>query len=207
MKKIGIAVLSSGNGSNFQAIIDACASGEINAEIKLFITDNKDSKSLVRAKENSIPYKTVNPEEYPKREEMDLKIKQFLDGAKIDLVVLAGYMRIIKSKELLDSYKYKIINIHPSLLPSFKGSTHAQKDAFDYGCKISGLTIHFVTDDIDGGQIIFQRPVDISDCSSAKKAAGKILKIEHKYYKQVINSFSKGKYIIDGRKTKFIEVK
>ncbi len=106
--------------------------------------------------------------------------------------MLAGYMRIIRSKELLVAYHNKIINIHPSLLPEFKGSTNAQKDAFEAGCKVSGLTIHYVTAEVDGGKIIYQQKVDISDCKTANEVAAKILKEEHKAYSKVINEIAEG---------------
>ncbi len=204
MPKISIAVLSSGRGSNLQAVIDGVKNKEINGEIKVLITDNPEAFSIERAKKSKIPVEIVNRKNFKTREEMDLKIKSYLDQYKIDLVVLAGYMRIISSKELLDAYKYKIINIHPSLLPAFKGSMQAQHDAFEYGCKVSGLTIHFVTEDVDGGAIVFQKAVDISDCKSGDEASEKILKFEHESYKKVIDSFSKGTYKIEGKRAIFV---
>lgn len=204
MGKLSIAVLASGRGSNFQAVIDGINSKEINGEIKVLITDNPDAFAIERAKKNKIPFEIVSKKEFKTREEMDLRIKEILDKNKTDLIVLAGYMKIISSKELLNAYKYKIINIHPSLLPAFKGSMQAQIDAFEYGCKIAGLTIHFVTEDVDGGPIIFQKAVDISNCNSGEEAAAEILIHEHESYKKVIDSFSKGKYKIEGKRAIFV---
>ena len=201
---IHIAVLASGRGSNFQAIINGVKEGDINGKIEVLITDNPDAKAIERAKKNKIPFEVVERKNFKERIEMDQRIKAILDSHNIDLVVLAGYMRIIKSKELLASYKNKIINIHPSLLPSFGGNTTAQKDAFDYGCKISGLTIHFVTPDVDAGPIIYQEAVDISDCKDGVEVSLKILKHENKAYRKVVGNFSKGVYIIKGRQTQFV---
>ena len=203
MENLPIAVLASGRGSNFQAILDAIDKGTCAADVKVFITDNPEAKAIERAESKSIPVEVIDKKEIKDREQFDLEIKKKLDEYKVELVVLAGYMRIIKSKELLDAYKYKIINIHPSLLPAFKGTTHAQHEAYDYGCKVSGLTIHFVTDDVDGGPIIYQEAIDISDCSNGDEVAAKIIKVEHKAYPKVVDFFAKGEYVVDGTHAKY----
>jgi phosphoribosylglycinamide formyltransferase-1 len=200
VKKIRVAVLASGRGSNFRAISEAAKKGEISADMVVLISDNPAAAAISYAKENKIPVELVDFGKFQNKEDADLEIKKTLDRYKADLVVLAGYMRIVRSKVLLDAYKYRIINIHPSLLPAFTGSTHAQKDAFEYGCKVSGLTIHFVTADVDGGAVIFQKAIDISDCKSADETAAKILKVEHESYKKVVDSFAKGKYRVEGRR-------
>ena len=203
MENVPIAVLASGRGSNFQAILDAIDAGECAADVKVLITDNPEAKAIDRAKSKNISVEVIDKKAIKDREQFDLEIKKKLDEYKVELGVLAGYMRIIKSKELLDAYKYKIINIHPSILPAFKGTTHAQHDAYDYGCKVSGLTIHFVTDDVDGGPIIYQEAVDISDCNSGDEVAAKIIKVEHKAYPKVVDSFAKGKYTVEGTHVKY----
>jgi len=204
MDKIPIAVLASGRGSNFQAILDAIDKGECAAEVKVFITDNPEAKAIERAKGKNIPVEIIDKKEIKDREQFDLELKKKFDEYGVQLVVLAGYMRIIKSKELLDAYQYKIINIHPSLLPAFKGSMTAQHEAFDHGCRVSGLTIHFVTDDVDGGPIIYQKCIDIGDCTSGDEVAEKIIKMEHKAYPEVVDSFAKGDYNIQGRRVVYI---
>jgi len=204
MDKIPIAVLASGRGSNFQAILDAIDKGTCAAEVKVLITDNPGAKAIERAKEKNIAVEVIDKKAIPDREQFDLEIKKKLDEYKVDLVVLAGYMRIIKSKELLEAYKYKIINIHPSLLPAFKGTTNAQHDAFNYGCKMSGLTIHFVTGDVDGGPIIHQKCVDISECKSGDEVAERIIKFEHEAYPMVVDSFARGKYEVKGKRVIYI---
>lgn len=202
---IRVAVLASGRGSNFKALIDGVKNKETDAEIAVLITDNPHAGAIDHANEEGIPSEIVDFKEFQTREDADKKIKEILDNYEIDLVALAGYMRIIRAKELLDAYMYRIINIHPSLLPAFKGSVQAQKDAFEYGCKLSGLTIHFVTGDVDGGPIIYQRAVDINECKNADEVAEKILREEHNSYKKVVDSFAKGKYIIEGKQAIYVK--
>jgi phosphoribosylglycinamide formyltransferase-1 len=191
MDKLRVAVLASGRGSNFLAILERIANGEVHAEVKVLIVDKPDAGAIAHAKKYNVPVEFVDFSKFVNREDADKRIKEILDANKIELVVLAGYMRIIRSKELLSAYHNRIINIHPSLLPEFKGSTHAQKDAFESGCKVSGLTIHYVTGDVDGGKIIYQKEVDISDCKTADEVAAKILKEEHNSYSKVIEQIAK----------------
>ncbi|MEM4633721.1 MAG: phosphoribosylglycinamide formyltransferase [Candidatus Anstonellaceae archaeon] len=188
-KPFRVAVLASGRGSDFQSIIDAKARGELPlVEIVGLITDNPNAMAIKRAQDAGIPHFVIS---YSSREELDRKIKETLDSLSPDLVVLAGYMKIIKSKELLYAYKGKMINIHPSLLPKYPGA-HAQRDAFEAGEKISGYTIHFVNETLDGGPIIYQEEVDISQCKSAEEAASKILEREHVGLPKVVGMFARG---------------
>lgn len=191
MQKLRVAVLASGRGSNFLAILENIAKGEVYADIKVLIVDKPDARAIEHAKKYHVPVEFIDFSKFQNREDADKKIKEILDKNKIELVVLAGYMRIIRNKELLTTYHNRIINIHPSLLPEFKGSTHAQKDAFEAGRKVSGLTIHYVTADVDGGKIIYQEKVDIGDCKSADEVSKKILSHEHKAYSKVINEIAK----------------
>lgn len=199
MGKLKIAVLASGRGSNFQAIFDAIKAGTCNAEVKVLITDKPDSKAAERAHDNNIPVGIVERKHFKHREAMDDTIRDILDNYKVDLVVLAGYMRVLRGKKLFEAYKNRIINIHPALLPSFTGMD-AQKQAYEYGVKISGLTIHFVNESLDAGPIIYQEAIDISDCKNGQEVADRIIKYEHKAFPMVIDSFSKGSYRIEGRK-------
>lgn len=187
-KPYKIAVLASGRGSDFQSIIDGLGRGEVPAKIVGLLTDNPEAGAIDRARENGIPAFVIA---HSTREELDEGIKKRLDELSPDLVVLAGYMKIIRSKELLDAYDGKMINIHPSLLPKYPGA-HAQKDAFDAGEKISGYTIHFVDSSLDGGQVIFQEKVDISECKSADEAAAKILEREHVGLPAIVAAFARG---------------
>lgn len=200
---INVAVLASGRGSDFQSIIDGVKSGRVDARIVLLITDNAEAGAITRADRNGIPHAIILPKNYKDRAEHDRAIWKALDEARADLVVLAGYMRIIKDKEFLAAYSGKIINIHPSLLPAFPGA-HAQRDAFDHGAKTSGYTIHFVDSSLDGGPIIYQESVDISDCKTAEDAEARILKREHEGLPRIVDSFSKGRYRITGRRVEYV---
>ena len=202
-KKVRIAVLASGRGSNFQAIIDSVKAGACAADIRVLISDRQDAYAITRAKENGIPVEILDRKQFKTREELDGRIKEILDRHEVELAVLAGYMLLIKGKKLLESYKNRIINIHPALLPSFPG-VDAQKQAFDYGVKISGITIHFVDENLDAGPIICQEAVDISACRDAQEAANRILETEHSAYPRAIDSFAKGKYLIEGRRAIYI---
>lgn len=203
MTKISVAVLASGRGSNFKAIKEAIAAGRCNAGIKVLITNKPDAPAIGIAKRYGIPVELVERKKFKSREEMDEKIKELLDRYGVGLVVLAGYMLVLKSKKLLEAYKNKIINIHPALLPSFPGED-AQKQAFDYGVKLSGVTIHLVDESLDAGPILYQEAVDISGCKTAEEAADKILKVEHTAYAKVVDSFSRGHYVVEGRRARFV---
>ncbi|MCX6773197.1 MAG: phosphoribosylglycinamide formyltransferase [Candidatus Micrarchaeota archaeon] len=195
-KKLRVAVLASGKGSDFQSIIDGVKSGKVAAEIVALITDNPDAGAIVRAKENGIQVHTIA---HKTREELDERLLQKLNEISPDLVVLAGYMKVIKNERLLSAYSGKIINIHPSLLPKYPGA-HAQKDAFDAGEKVSGYTIHFVDASLDGGPIIYQEKVDISGCKTADEASAKILEREHIGLPETVDRFAKGKFEAKGGK-------
>ncbi|MEK6979314.1 MAG: phosphoribosylglycinamide formyltransferase [Candidatus Micrarchaeota archaeon] len=193
VNKIRIGVLASGRGSNFQALIDGAENGEVACNIAVLITDNPNAQAIERAKKAGIPVEIVNFKSFQKREDADKRIAEILEQYSAELVVLAGYMRILRGARIFERFKNKIINIHPSLLPQFKGSTNSQKDAFEAGLKESGLTIHFVTEDLDGGAIIYQEKVDISECKSAEEVSAKILVREHAAMKKVVDNFAKGK--------------
>jgi len=187
---VSLVALASGRGSNFSAILDAISSGTCDAKALALISDNCSAKALDTARSAGVSAHFINPKDYASRDEFDEAVLALIDSYKPDLVILAGYMRIIRSKKFLASYKNRILNIHPALLPKYPGA-HAQKDAFDAGEKISGLTIHFVDETLDGGRIIYQEKVDISSCKSADEAAAEILKHEHIAYQKVIHSFNK----------------
>ena len=203
---IKVAVLASGRGSDFQSIIDGVEAKKVDAKLVLLITDNPEAEAIDRAERHGIPHEVIECENYQNRVEHDKAVKKALDESGAELVVLAGYMRIIKDKELLKKYEARIINIHPSLLPAFPGA-HAQKDAFEYGTKVSGYTIHFVDASLDGGPVIHQEPVFIGDCRSAEEAATRILEKEHAGLPKIVDSFSKGKYRVSGRKAEYTKNK
>ncbi|NYZ60420.1 phosphoribosylglycinamide formyltransferase [Candidatus Micrarchaeota archaeon] len=198
---IKIGVLASGRGSNFQSIIDGIKAKEIDGQIVALVVDNPEAGAIERAQANGIPYFIVEKKDCPGKGAMDRRIVEILKGKKVDLVVLAGYMRIV-GRELLGKFKGKMINIHPALLPSFPG-LEAQKQAFEYGVKVSGCTVHFVDEGTDTGPVIEQTAVYIGDCKDAHEVSERILPYEHKTMRKLVANFSKGRYIVEGRKVRY----
>jgi len=195
---MNFAVLASGRGGNLKAIIEAVKSGAIKAHLKVVISDKKDAYALTGAREAQIPTAFINPEDFSDRESYDRAVVECLQEFKIDFIVLAGYMRLLSSY-FIRQYPDKILNIHPSLLPAFKG-THAIKDAFDYGVKVTGPTVHFVCDEVDAGAIILQEPVRVDPGDTLESLEGKIHQAEHRIYPKVIDLFVRGCLKIEGRK-------
>ncbi len=193
-----IAVFASGRGSNLQAIIAASTRGDIPAEIELVISDNKDARALKRAEAAGIDNIFVDPGEFNFNREYEEKLIEILKGYEIDLIALAGYMRIL-STLFIKEYRNKIVNIHPSLLPAFKG-LNAQQQALDYGVKYSGCTVHYVDAGVDSGPIIDQAVVRVDDNDTVEDLAQRILKEEHRIYPEVIKDIVEGKVIIKNRK-------
>jgi len=195
---INIGVLASGRGTNLQAIIEAIKEGKVEGRISIVISDNPDAHALERAEQNNIETRYINFKEFKTREDYDKKIMECLKEKDIDLVVLAGYMRILSSY-FIKMYKNRIMNIHPALLPSFPG-LHAQRQAVEYGVKISGCTVHFVNEGVDSGPVILQKAVEVKDNDTEESLAERILKEEHQIYPQAIQLFCQGRLIIKGRK-------
>lgn len=190
---MNIAVLISGNGSNLQAIIDAKQRGEIDSSINVVIANKKDAFGLKRAEAAQIPAVFIDPKQYKDREAYDQAIINILKEYNVEVVVLAGYMRIL-SKSFVHCYRGKILNIHPSLLPDFKGA-HAIRDAFEAKVKKTGATVHFVIEDLDAGPIIIQQSVDVTDEDTLDTLESKIHAVEHIIYPQAIALFEQGKTI------------
>jgi phosphoribosylglycinamide formyltransferase-1 len=199
-KKIRLGVLISGRGSNLQSIIDASKEGEIGAEIAIVISDKKDAYGLVRAKENDIPALFLSPKDYKKREDFDEKVVEELNKYKVDLVLLAGFMRIVTSA-LIEPFRNRIMNIHPALLPSFPG-LDAQKQALEHGVRFSGCTVHFVEEGMDEGPIIIQAVVPVMDNDTVDSLSERILKYEHKIYPIAVQLFAEKRLKVEGRRVK-----
>jgi len=195
---INIGVLVSGRGTNLQAIIDATKEGKVEGKITIVISDNQDAYALKRARENNLETRYIDFKSFKTREDYDKKIEEYLREKDVDLVVLAGYMKIL-SPYFIKVFQNRIINIHPALLPSFPG-LHAQRQAIEYGVKISGCTVHFVDKEIDAGPIILQKAVEVSDMDNEKSLEEKILQEEHQILIQAIQLFAQGRLIIKGRR-------
>ncbi len=196
-KVLKLAVLASGRGSNFLAIKEAIQKGRLNAEICLLISDKEKAPALQKASDSGIPTHFIDPRSYQNREEYEAQIVAELVAKDIDIVVLAGYMRLV-GKVLLDAYKMRIVNIHPALLPSFTG-LHAQQQALNYGVKFSGCTVHFVDEGMDTGPIITQRVVPVYPDDTEESLSARILVEEHQSYCQALQLLAEGRVYIKDR--------
>lgn len=195
---MNFAVFASGNGSNLQAIIHAIQKGEIKANLSLLFSNNPKAFALERANRSGIKTLILNPNDYINRQSFDREIMVHMKEDHIDFIVLAGYMLLL-SPFFIKKYPHKILNVHPSLLPAFKG-THAIKDAFLYGVKTTGVTIHFVDEKMDHGQIIMQEALRIKETDTLEILEQKIHSVEHRLYPKAIELFVDGKLKVDGRK-------
>lgn len=193
---LNIAVCVSGGGTDLQSIIDACEAGKINGQIRLVISNRKKAYGLERARLHGIQAEWIKNE--------DEILKRF-EEEKIDVVVLAGYLAIVGDK-LIEQYKNRIINIHPSLIPSFCGpgfyGMHVHEAVFKRGVKVSGATVHFVTGEVDGGPIILQRAVDISDLETPEDIQARVLEIEHEILPEAVSLYCEGRVSVENERVK-----
>ena len=196
-----LAVLCSGRGSDLQSIIDAINAEKFSAEIEVVITDKPNVQALTRAENAGIKNICVDRKLFSSRADFEAEILKYL--AEIDLVVLAGFMRIL-SPEFVKKFSGRLMNIHPSLLPSFPGA-HAHRDVLAYGVKVSGCTVHFVDEGTDSGPIILQSVVEVLDDDTEETLSARVLEQEHKIYPQAIKLFVEGKLKIEGRKVKILQ--
>ena len=193
---LNIAVCVSGGGTDLQSVIDACEAGKINGQIRLVISNRKKAYGLERARLHGIQAEWIKDE--------DEILKRF-EEEKIDGVVLAGYLAIVGDK-LIEQYKNRIINIHPSLIPSFCGpgfyGMHVHEAVFKRGVKVSGATVHFVTGEVDGGPIILQRAVDISDLETPEDIQARVLEIEHEILPEAVALYCEGRVSVENERVK-----
>lgn len=200
-QRLRLGVLASGGGSNLQAIIDRCRDGSLQAEIAVVIANNPAAGALERARQAGIAARCINHRDFAGRETFDAALVAALREAGVELVVLAGFMRII-SPVMLDAFPLRIINIHPALLPAFPG-LHVQQQALDYGARFSGCTVHFVDGGVDTGPIIIQAVVPVLPGDTAETLAARILEQEHRIYPRAIQLFAEGRVRVDGRTVSF----
>lgn len=194
-KKISLAVLISGGGSNLQAIIDAIKNNKLDAQIKAVISNNVSASGLDRAARENITTHVIEHKSYPSREAFDQAMSQVIDAAKVDLVVLAGFMRIL-SKPFIEHYQHRLINIHPSLLPKYKGlNTHQQ--VIDNNDKFHGASVHFVNQELDSGPTVIQAEMPVLATDNAETLATRILIEEHQIYPMVIQMIAEGRLSFD----------
>ncbi|MBI1910051.1 MAG: phosphoribosylglycinamide formyltransferase [Deltaproteobacteria bacterium] len=193
-----LGVLVSGNGTNLQAILDAIERKKLSAEIALVISNRPEAHALQRARDKKIPIAVVTAQEYPSRESFDGKMSEQLDGKKVGLVILAGFMRIL-TPTFVRHYQGRLMNIHPSLLPSFPG-LHAVQQALDHGVKQTGCTVHFVDEGTDTGPVILQQAVPVLDNDTEATLTERIHREEHKLYPKAIELFAQGKIRLTNRR-------
>jgi phosphoribosylglycinamide formyltransferase-1 len=193
-----IAVLISGRGTNLQSVIDATRSGCLDATIAIVVSNRADAIGLVRARHAGIDTLFLNPREYVDRDGYDRAIVEALESHDVGLVCLAGFMRLV-GRPVLSAFPQRILNIHPSLLPSFRG-LQAQRQALEHGVKVTGATVHFVTSDLDDGPIVLQAAVPVVEGDTEETLSERILVEEHRIYPEAIRMVLDGNWRIEGRR-------
>ncbi len=196
MVKLGVLV--SGSGSNLQAIIDNIEAGRLDAQIKIVISNVPGVFALERARKHGLPAMVISHKDYKSREDFDQKLVEVLKEYEVELVILAGFMRVV-TPVLLRAFPMRVMNIHPALLPAFPG-THVWQAEIDYGVKFAGCTVHFVDEGTDTGPIIIQAVVPVYDDDTAETLNARILKQEHKIYSRAIQLFAEGRLELKGRR-------
>ncbi len=199
-KIVNLGVLVSGSGSNLQSIIDNIEKGILPARIRVILSNNAEAFALERARKHGIPFTVVEHRGSASREEYDGNLIEVLKAHDVELVVLAGFMRVL-SPRFLRAFPTRVMNIHPALLPSFPG-THGQRNAFDYGVKFSGCTVHFVDEGIDTGPIIIQAVVPVFDSDTEETLSRRILQEEHRIYPEAIKLYAEDRLQVEGRRVR-----
>jgi phosphoribosylglycinamide formyltransferase 1 len=201
--KLYIAVFGSGKGSNFKAILESIQAKKINAEIVLVISNNSNAGILEIAHQNNIPALHFNQKQFSSEIEFNNRLLEELEKYKVNFIVLAGYMKRIHSSIIL-AFKNRILNIHPALIPSFCGTnmygSRVHSAVLEYGCKITGVTVHIVDEEYDHGTIVLQKCVKVEDEDTPDTLASRVLKVEHELFPEAIKLFADDKLVIDGRR-------
>ena len=199
---LALGILASGTGTNFDAIADACARGEIDARIRVLVCNRAGARVLAKAAARGIDTAIIPHSRYSDRESFDAAIADTLDQYGCELVVMAGFDRLI-TRILLARFPQRVINIHPSLLPAFKG-LNAQRQAVEFGARIAGATVHLVDEDVDHGPILIQAAVPVSPDDDAEAVRLRILAQEHLIYPQAIQLFAEGRIKVEGRRVRVV---
>ena len=204
MGSINIGVLASGRGSNLEAILQSCEEGRIDGKVSVVISDVEDAYALERARKHGVPAVYIPPGKFKTKLEPEIEAQyvRVLTEHGVDLVCLAGFMRILGSC-LIGEFRGRILNIHPALLPAFPG-LEAQRQAWEYGVKVAGCTVHFVDEGVDTGPIVVQRAVPVLDDDDWHTLADRILEQEHKAYSEAIQLFAQGRLVVEGRRVRIL---
>jgi phosphoribosylglycinamide formyltransferase 1 len=198
-----VGVLVSGRGSNLQALLEAVERREVRAEVVLVISNHADVYALKRAQDHGVPTAVFERKEYRSRREQQAAMVAALKAHGVELVVLAGFDRVVEAV-LLDDFPWRVINIHPSLLPAFGGGLHAQADALAYGAKVSGCTVHFVTGEVDAGPIILQSAVAVLEDDTTESLSARILEQEHHMLPRAVALIAEGRVRVEGRRARIL---
>lgn len=198
MAVLRLGVLVSGSGTNLQAILDDCAAGAMPAEVAVVVSNAGDAFGLERARRAAVPAVFLDPKEHPGREAYNHALLEVLRAHEVECVVMAGYMRLLGS-EVLDAYPMRVLNLHPALLPSFAGA-HGIADAFYWGVKVTGVTVHFANEVFDEGPIIAQEPVRIGENDTVETLEARIHEVEHRLYPAAIKAVAEGRVTVEGRR-------
>lgn len=199
-RRLRLGVLISGSGTNLQAILDACAEGRLDAEVAVVVANHAEAHGLVRAEKAGVKGVFLDRAEYDSTGAYNAAILETMRTAMVDLVVMAGYMRLL-GKNVLEAYPQAVVNIHPALLPSFPGASGIH-DAFDYGVKVTGVTVHFASEVFDEGPIIAQEAVVVAEDDTLDTLEAKIHEVEHRIYPRALQLIAEGRVSVEGRKVR-----
>jgi phosphoribosylglycinamide formyltransferase-1 len=200
--RLRIGVLISGSGTNLQAIIDACLAGHIDGEVVVVVSSHEAAFGLERARKAQIPAVYIDRTKYDTISAYNHAVRKALEEHRVTLVAMAGYMRLL-GREVLGAYPNSVLNIHPALLPSFPGASGI-KDAFEYGVKVTGVTVHFATEEFDAGPIIAQEAVGIAEDDTVETLEAKIHEVEHRIYPTALQLIAEERVVIEGRKVRIL---
>lgn len=201
-EKMRIGVLISGGGTNLQAIIDACADGRLDAEVAVVISNHEEAYGLKRAEKAGIPAIHLDRAAFDSFAQYNAHIRDTFVESKVDVVAMAGYMRLL-GKVVLDAFPNRVVNIHPALLPAFAGASGIH-DAFDYGVKLTGVTVHLANEDFDDGPILAQECVPIAEDDTVESLEAKLHEVEHRLYPMVLQWLAEGRVIVEGKKARIL---
>lgn len=205
MAHLRLAVLASGKGSNFEAILNNIKKGNLNASIQVVISNKASAGALEIARKNAIPAVHISKQQFPEQEQFDEQLLSILNEYQVNFVVLAGYLKMLSPK-VVRKYKNRILNIHPALLPSFGGKgmygIQVHEAVLDYGCKVTGVTVHLVDEEYDNGPPVLQRCVPVHDDDNPETLAARVLKVEHQIYTEALQLFVRDCIEIKGRRVK-----
>jgi len=202
MPRLKLGVLISGSGTNLQSIIDSCLDGQLNAEVRVVVSNHAHAYGLERARRARIPAEYIDRSKFDSPKAYNREILRIFRENEVDTVVMAGYMRLL-GREVLNNFPNRVLNIHPALLPSFAGASGIH-DAWDYGVKVTGVTVHFADEEFDQGPVIAQEPVRIEEDDTVETLEAKIHAVEHELYPRVLQWLAEGRIELEGRKARVL---